>query len=278
MKKNVYEIITERIINQLEKGVVPWRKPWNNNGIAVNWKTQKAYRGINAFIMEPGEYATMKQILKAGGRIKREEMKNFHIVVYWLWIDNEEEETDEKKKFAVPLYYKVWEINQCTGIESKRKDETYQHNPIKKAEDIFNGYINSPDYTFNSGRAVYYPVIDKINCPPLKDFKVPEEYYSTLFHEMVHSTGHKSRLARPGVTSQNVAFGDPVYSKEELIAEMGAAMLCGVAGIFNHTIENSASYIASWMKAIKKDHKLVLQASAQAQKAADYILGVKNQD
>ena len=90
---------------------------------------------------------------------------------------------------------------------------------------------------------------------------------------MVHSTGHQNRLARPGITTQGVAFGDEVYSKEELVAEMGAAMLCGMAGIDNSTIENSASYIDSWLRALKKDSRLVLQAAAQAQKAADYILG-----
>jgi antirestriction protein ArdC len=120
---------------------------------------------------------------------------------------------------------------------------------------------------------VYYPTFDRINCPPLKDFQIAEEYYSTLFHEMIHSTGHKSRLARSGITTQSVAFGDDVYSKEELIAEMGAAMLCGVAGIDNSTIENSASYIDSWLRVLKKDSRLVLQAAAQAQKASDYILG-----
>lgn len=273
MAKNVYDIITDKIIEKLEDGVVPWRRPWTNSN-AVNWKTQKPYRGINAFLVEPGEYASKKQILEAGGRIKKEEMKRSHIIVYWLWKEKEDEETGEKKTFAKPFYYRVWEINkQCTGLKSKRSVQTFEHDPIQKAEDIFKGYLHCPDYTFHSGRAVYYPAWDKVNCPPLKDFKVPEEYYCTLFHEMVHSTGHKSRLARPGVTAYGVAFGDEVYSKEELVAEMGAAMLCGVAGIDNSTIENSASYIDSWLRALKNDSRLVLQAAAQAQKAADFILG-----
>ncbi|MCM3191275.1 zincin-like metallopeptidase domain-containing protein [Bacillus subtilis] len=277
MGKSVYEIITNKIIEKLEAGVVPWRKPFNNNGVPVNWKTQKAYRGINALTLEPGEYASKKQILEAGGRIKKEELKNSHIVVYWLWKVIEDEETEEKKKFAKPLYYRVWEINkQCTGLKSRRKEETtYNHDPIAKAEEIFKGYVNCPEYTFQSGRAVYFKTIDKINCPPLKDFEIPEEFYSTLFHEMVHSTGHKSRLDRPGISTKGVAFGDPIYSKEELVAEMGAAMLCGIAGIANVTIDNSASYIHSWMSQLKKDNKLVLQAAAQAQKATDYILGEK---
>jgi antirestriction protein ArdC len=260
MTKGVYEIITEKIIEKL--AVAPW-----TNSNAVNWKTQKPYRGINVFLVEPGEYASKKQILEAGGRIKKEELKNSHIIVYWLWKEREDEETGEKRTFAKPFYYRVWEINrQCTGLESKRRIETYDHNPIEKAEGIFKGYINAPDYTFNSGKAVYYPTWDKINCPPIKDFKVPEEYYSTLFHEMVHSTGHQNRLARPGIKTQGVAFGDEVYSKEELV-------VCGKAGIDNSTIENSASYIDSWLRALKKESRLVLLAAAQAQKAADYILG-----
>lgn len=277
MSKSVYEIITNKIIEQLEKGVVPWRKPWNGHN-AVNWKTKKPYRGINNFLVEPGEYASKKQILEAGGRIKKEEMKNSHIIVYWLWKEFEDEDKKEKKTFAKPFYYRVWEINkQCTGLQSKRNIETYDHNPIEKAEEIFKGYINCPDYTFNSGRAVYYPTLDKINCPPIKDFKIVEEYYCTLFHEMIHSTGHQTRLNRQGITTSSVAFGDEVYSKEELIAEMGAAMLCGCAGIDNTTIENSASYIDSWLRALKKDNRLILQASAQAQKACDYILGQENE-
>lgn len=269
MGKSVYEIITEKIIAQLEKGVVPWHQPWANSCAAVNWKTQKPYRGINNFLVPPGEYASKKQILEAGGRIKKEEFKNSHIIVFWLWKEFEDEETEEKKKFAKPIYYRVWDINkQCTGLKSKRKHETYNHDPIEKAEEIINNYTNCPIYAFKPGRAVYFPKLDKINCPPIKDFKVPEEYYSTLFHEMIHSTGHKDRLARTFG-----AFGDEKYSKEELVAEMGAAMLCGIAGIENNTIENSASYIKSWLSALKDDTRLIFHASAQAQKAVDYILG-----
>jgi antirestriction protein ArdC len=176
LTKSVYEIITNKIIEKLEQGVVPWRKPWTNAN-AVNWKTQKPYRGINNFLVEPGEYASKKQILEAGGRIKKEEMKHSHIIVYWFWKEKEDEETKEKKTFAKPFYYRVWEINkQCTGLKSKRSHETFDHDPIEKAEEIFKGYIHSPDYTFQSGKAVYYPTWDRIHCPPLKDFKVPVEF------------------------------------------------------------------------------------------------------
>ncbi|KZE66868.1 antirestriction protein [Fictibacillus phosphorivorans] len=271
MKKSVYEIVTEKVMEELQKGVVPWRKPWINGG-AVNWKTQKAYRGINVFLLESGEYATYKQIQEAGGKVRKGEKS--HIVVFWKWLEKEDEESGKVEKIPVLRYYRVFEINsQVEGLESKRTETSFDHDPIKKAEEIYKGFINAPDYTFYSGKAVYYPTLDKINCPPLKDFPKVEEYYSTLFHEMVHSTGHKNRLARSGVTTQDVAFGDEIYSKEELVAEMGAAMLCGVAGIDNNTISNSASYIHSWLRSLKEDSRLVVQAAAQAQKAADYILG-----
>ncbi|MDQ6601010.1 ArdC family protein [Bacillus salipaludis] len=273
MKKSIYEIVTEKVIEQLEKGVVPWRKPWINGG-AVNWKTQRPYRGINTFLLESGEYATFKQIQDAGGKVKKGEKS--HIVVFWKWIEKENEESREIEKIPYLRSYRVFEINnQVEGLESKKKDTTFDHDPIEKAEEIFKGFIDSPEYTFYSGRAVYYPTVDKINCPPLKDFQKAEEFYSTLFHEMIHSTGHRRRLARLGVTTQNVAFGDEVYSKEELVAEMGAAMLCGIAGIDNNTLENSASYIQSWLRSLKEDSRLVVQAAAQAQKAADYILGIE---
>ncbi|MEK5394044.1 zincin-like metallopeptidase domain-containing protein [Margalitia sp. FSL K6-0131] len=273
---NVYELVTEKIIEKLEEGVIPWRKPWTNAN-AVNWKTQKPYRGINTMLLEPGEYATFKQIKEAGGKVKKG--AKGHIVVFWKWIEKENEESNKIEKIPFLRYYKVFEINsQVEGLESKRSTETYEHNPIEKAEAIFKGYINCPDYTFNPGQAVYYPTLDVINCPPLKDFKVAEEFYCTLFHEMVHSTGHKSRLERKGITNQAVAFGDEVYSKEELIAEMGASFLCNVAGIDTITIENSAAYIQSWLRALKDDKTMVVKAASQAQKATDYILGISFQE
>ncbi|PLR65572.1 ArdC-like ssDNA-binding domain-containing protein, partial [Bacillus sp. UMB0893] len=190
MKKSVYEIVTEKVMEELEKGVVPWRKPWINGG-AVNWKTQKAYRGINVFLLESGEYATYKQIQEAGGKVRKGEKS--HIVVFWKWLEKEDDESGKVEKIPYLRYYRVFEVNsQVEGLESKRKEMSFDHDPMEKAEEIYKGYINAPDYTFYSGKAVYYPMLDKINCPPLKDFPKVEEYYSTLFHEMVHSTGHKN--------------------------------------------------------------------------------------
>lgn len=266
---SVYEIVTEKIIEKLEKGVIPWRKPWVN-GMAVNWKTQRAYRGINTMLLEPGEYATFKQIKEAGGKIKKGAKSE--IVVFWKWIEKEDED-GEIEKIPFLRYYRVFEINsQVEGLESKRSDEVFEHDPIEEGERIIEGFMDKPTISWVSGSAYYQPFPDHVNVPPMKDFEKVEEYYSTIFHELVHSTGHKSRLNRKEVTGTH-AFGSEDYSREELVAEMGAAMLCGVTGIDNSTIDNSASYIQSWLRALKEDKKMVVTAGQRAQKAVDYILG-----
>lgn len=269
MSEKIYKLVTDHIIKQLEQGVIPWQRPWNN-GVAANWVTQKPYRGINTLLLEPGEFATFKQISEAGGKIRKGEKGK--IVVFWKWLEKESEETGEKEQIPLLRYYKVFDIDkQVDGLESKRKSETFEHDPVESAQLLVDRYTNSPDIRHQSGHAAYYPVLDYVSVPPLKDFRKAEEYYSVLFHELVHSTGHKDRLARKGVTQAAVSFGDEVYSKEELVAEIGSAMLCGVAGIERSTIENSASYIQSWLRALKENSKFIVSVAAQAQKAADYI-------
>lgn len=270
---SVYEIVTNKITEKLEKGVIPWHQPWSSRGCAVSWKTQKPYRGVNAFLLESGEYATMKQINESGGRVKKGQHPQ--IVVFWKWLDKEDEETGEEKKIPMLRYYSVFDINtQVEGLSSKRSIETFEHDPIEEAEKIVDGYANKPIIRFASGRAYYNKRLDFISVPRITDYKVAEEYYSTLFHEMTHSTGHQSRLNREGIT-EKAAFGDETYSKEELVAEMGAAMLCGTAGIDNTTLDNSASYIHGWLRALKNDSRLIVTAASQAQKAADHILGIE---
>lgn len=273
MSKKVYELITNQIIEKLEAGTIPWKRPFKN-GIAVNWKTQKEYRGINTMLLDGGEYATFKQISEAGGKVKKGEKSQ--IVVFWKLskFKEKDEETGEEEEKKVPLlrYYRVFKVGEQTeGIEPKRKDVEFNHNPIEEGEKIIKDYINKPSLTFKSGGAYYKPSSDVVNVPPLKDFISPEEYYSTFFHELVHSTGHRERLNRPGIATLN-PFGSEKYSKEELVAEIGASMLCGVAGIENEVIDNSASYIQSWLNALKNDKTLIVHASQQAQKASDYIL------
>lgn len=271
----IYRMITERILEQLKAGVIPWRRPWLANG-TVNWETQKPYRGVNLFLLEPGEYATLNQVKKAGGRVKSSEIKNYERIIFWKMETNIDEESGEEKKLPLLRFYKVYNVAlQCTGIEPKRKHASVQfdHKPIEEAEAVVRGFVGGPMTYHIPGRAFYRPGDDIISLPPLEDFFTAEAYYSTRFHEMVHSTGHISRLNRPGI--QNIsAFGDESYSKEELVAEIGSAMLCGVCGIDNSTLAQSASYIHSWMSRLEADPRLIIQAAAQAQKAADHIRGI----
>lgn len=271
MSQKIYEMVTQRIVKLLESGVVPWRRPWRS-GAAVSWKTQKPYRGINAMMLDAGEYATFKQISEAGGTVRKG--AKGEIVVFWKWLDKKNEESGEEEKVPLLRYYKVFNvITQCEGLSSKRQAQPIDHDPIDAAEQLVSGYADRPPIRFNPGRAFYRPGDDVISVPSLSDYLKAEEYYSTLFHELVHSTGHARRLKRP--LDQIAAFGDEVYSREELIAEMGAAMLCGVARIDNQTVENSASYINGWLQRIKEDDKrLLVQAAGKAQRAADYIQGV----
>lgn len=266
----VYELITQKIIEQLEKGVIPWRKPWVNNG-SVNWVTQKPYRGINSMLLEAGEYATFKQITDAGGKVKKGAKSE--MVVFWKMNEYENEE-GETNKIPMLRYYNVFNVaTQVEGMDSKRNEESFDHDLIESGENVLKQYMDAPELRFAPGRAFYAPGLDYVSVPTMKDYPNPNEYYSVLFHEMVHSTGHKSRLNRTGIIAM-AGFGSETYSKEELVAEMGAAMLCGIAKIDNHTIENSASYIASWLRKLKDDKKMVVQAAGQAQKAADYIQGI----
>lgn len=273
---NVFEIVTDRIVKQLEAGTVPWRRGWttsgNPNGMAVNWKTGKEYNGINRFLLVGGEYATFKQIQEAGGKVKKGAQSE--IVVFWTWYEKDNSE-GKKEKFPVLKYYNVFEINtQVEGLSSKFEQAKVEKiiDPIQKCEEVVAGYFNKPDIIHTGNEAFYSPFFDQVTMPNMNKFHSSEEYYGTLFHELAHSTGHRSRLNRLD-TNANQKFGSPTYAKEELVAEMSAAFLCSICQIENVTIENSAAYIASWLKALKNDNRLVVIAASQAEKATKHILG-----
>ncbi|MEH7114534.1 zincin-like metallopeptidase domain-containing protein [Neobacillus niacini] len=273
-KFDIYETVTNRIIEKLEQGVVPWVKGWKNGG-AVSWKTQKSYRGINTMLLDEGEWATFKQISEAGGKVKKGEKSS--MCVFWKLLEKEDD-NGEKENIPLLRFYNVFEINrQVEGLQSKRETETFEHDPIEKCEEVVKGYMDSPDITYERKGAWYKPGLDIVNVPPMNDFTKVEEFYGTLYHELIHSTGHKSRLNREGVTG-TIKFGSQTYSKEELIAEIGSSFLCNYSGIDNVTIDNSASYIQSWLRVLKEDKTFVVSAAQRAQKAADMVLGVKWSD
>lgn len=274
----VYDYVTERIIKELEKGNIPWQKPWNGSP-AINYMTRQPYKGINTLLLsKSGEYLTFNQIKQLGGRIKKG-AKAEMVVFYKTYTKTKKtinEETGEEitKTTIIPVlrYYSVFHIDDTEGIPSKLK--IFKHNPITEAEEVITGYKNKPKIINNDNtRAYYSPVLDVINVPDKKHFKNIEEYYNTLFHECIHSTGHHSRLNRFKKNKQAAAFGSEKYSKEELVAEIGAAMLCNHCGILPKTLENTGAYIKSWIKVLKNDKRFIVQASSKAQKAVDYILG-----
>lgn len=270
----VYDYVTEKIISQLESGVIPWHKPWVGT-TAINYVTRKPYRGINSLMLEPGEYLSFKQIKERGGSIKKG--AKAHMVVFYKiykkMIEGAESEGEgELKKFFLLRYYNVYQLKDVEGIESKL--QTFEHNPIEEAEKIVLEYVGGPKIVnLDLDSAYYSPSRDIINMPLKEQFKDSEKYYSTLFHEMIHSTGHIKRLGRFAGNAARAAFGGETYSKEELTAEMGAAMLCNISGIDN-TFEQNAAYIKSWLKVLKNDNKFVVQAAGLAQKACDHILGI----
>lgn len=273
---DVYEIVTQKILDQLAKGVIPWRKPWTgSNGAPMNWVSKKEYRGINRFLLEPGEYVTFKQAKATGGTVKKGEKGS--AVIFWKLIENRE--NDAIKKFPLLRYYTVFEIAQCDGIERRRavNKPGPEFNPIESGESILHGFKDKPRIIHSGSSAYYTPNMDEIHIPEQNQFENPSAYYSTLFHECIHSTGHKSRLQREDILEKN-GFGTDEYAFEELVAEFGSAMLCSVAEIDQDIIPNAAAYIAAWSKKIKQEKRWLIQAASQAQKAADWVLGLNEKN
>lgn len=290
--KDVYAKVTDAIVAALDKGVAPWRKPWSGNG-PKNLISKKDYRGINVFLLVSQPYAspwwlTFNQARSLGGCVRRGEKGT--TIVFWQIGKRTEKDangTETIKKSFLLRYYTVFNVEQCDGIDPKKVPatevrETTEADRIHAAESIAQDYVEEfggPNVTVvpGSNRACYAPTLDTVNVPDLRQFHGNEEYYSTLFHELTHSTGHGNRLDR----KFGDRFGDHAYSEEELVAEFGAAFLCGHAGITKREVlENSAAYLKSWASKLKENTKWVVHAASQAQKAADHILGLdrKNEE
>lgn len=281
MNAKIAEMITNKIIEKLEHGVIAWKRPWTITGLPMNYKTKKHYRGINIFLLALKDYAcpfwlTFRQVNELKGKVKKGSKGT--TIIFWQLKEIQETValpnglTEERtKKLPCLRYYTVFNLEQTEGIDYK-KDMPAENkfNPIEQAEQIINNYEGGPEIKTNGGRTYYSVTCDYIGMPRKESFENPQYYYSTLFHEMTHSTGAEKRLNRKTVTDATY-FGSENYSKEELIAELGASFLCSMTGIDNITIDNSASYIKSWLEQLKNDKTLIISAAAQAQKAVDYI-------
>jgi len=275
MKKfDVYEMVTKLITERLEAGVIPWRMPWKcGGGMPQNLVSKKNYRGFNFFYLlsfgfERPYFLSFKQAQELGGHVKKG-AKSIE-VIFWKMRDHIDSNGNPDK---IPMlrYYRVFHIDDVEGIDIAKIPQTQSHDhdftPVQACENLIENWNDKPAIVTGKSQACYIPSQDIVQMPDSRTFFNDSEFYSVLFHECTHATGHAKRLKRD-LTGH---FGGNSYSQEELIAEMGAAYLCGLCGIQNTTIDNSAAYIKGWLSKLKSDNKFFVMAASKAQHAVDYI-------
>lgn len=282
-KYDAYQVITDKVVEMLESGVAPWRQSWDADaGAPRSMSTRKLYRGINPFVLQMATmvngygspwWGTYRQIEALGGQVRKGEQHTK--VVYWKFIPVIDEATGRTKTIPFLRTFNVFNADQADGeLKLPELSQAHDHDPIAECDEAVAAYLaTGPKLVIGGNQPCYIPSLDTVHQPELSAFDTVEEYYAALFHELTHSTGHKSRLNRPGLMEGH-SFGDEVYSKEELVAELGSAFLSAMTGIAVEPMSNSVNYLASWIKVLKGDKKLLVQAAAQAQKAADLLLGV----
>ncbi len=272
---DIYQMITDRMITEMEHGEIPWRKPWMAKGAAISHTTGKPYSLLNQMLLDkPGEWLTFKQVQQEGGYIRKGEKSR--PVVFWKWLEKEDEKTGEKTQVPYLRYYNVFHIDQCEGISVKHSTLTNPAKADETAEAIINEYAACEGVTIEhrEGDAAYYnPAADLIVLPTLKQFTETAEYYGAAYHECIHSTGHAKRLARLDTTAN---FGSEEYSKEELIAEIGSAALVHYAGLETpQSFRNASAYCQNWLQVLKNDKRFIVSAASKADKAVTFILNRK---
>lgn len=282
MSKAVYEMVTERIIEQLEKGVIPWDKPWSGlQSGAFNRISKRSYSLLNQLLLQnEGEYATFKQWESLGGKIKKG--SKAEIVVFWKMQPIEETKEDgtiEIRQIPYLRYFNVFHISQVDGVEPLEKAVLHEIEPIEKAESVLRDYWTREQIQVEhtkGNKAFYSPMLDMIQLPLFEQFKSANEYYSTAFHESVHSTMKENRCNRAeDRKGKNVSFGSSEYSKEELVAELGSASILNMIGIeTDKSFRNSTAYIQNWLQVLRNDVKFIVSASSKAEKAVNYILNI----
>lgn len=286
--RDIYQEVTDRIVELLDQGTVPWRQPIkrtaHGDGFPKSISTKRRYRGINVFLLAATAWAkgydssywyTFRQAQQQGGQVRKGERST--LVVFWKQYVTNDRETGEEINVPVLRHYNVFNADQVEGVVPPDglppQDASPPFEPLGEAERIVAGYVRPPRIEHRGNRACYIPPEDRVEIAPPERFESRESYYVTLFHELAHSTGHASRLHRD-IGVKLSPFGSPDYSKEELVAELSAAFLAATAGVSPPTIEQSAAYIDGWRKKLVGDKKLIVQAAGQAQRAADHILGV----
>lgn len=283
-----YSAIADNIIKLLEDGTIPWHKPWTVDVPFHNPDTGKVYSGINTLILAVHNMANgltdprfvgYKGAQKLGGQVPKgaKSVTIFAPIKVKGTRTNEEGEEEEYSFLKSMSTASVWNVESVGVNLPPIEAPTLKPNQaIEQAEQIVANMTNKPPIQHGGDRAFYTPALDAIKLPSIEQHDGSEEYYATLFHELVHSTGHKSRLNRhaEGIGDLHSGrFGSKGYAAEELVAEFGSAFLRADAGIIQGSIENSAAYIASWLKVIKDKPDIVQVAATAAVKAADYITG-----
>ena len=277
---DVYQMITDRIIEALERGTLPWKKPWINRGGAVKHRDGKPYSLLNQILLgKEGEYVSFKEARMFGEGVRKG--SKGHLVVFYKMLECQDTDVppgSEPQTKIVPLlrYHYVFHIDDCVGIDPKWQTKQFDTHEIESPQTLFDEY---KDRCFvgtlheSNNHAFYRPSAHAINLPSIEQFRSAEEYYSTAFHEAVHSTGHKTLLNRFAEEGGCAEFGSESYSKEELIAEIGSCAIMNRLGIeTSDSFNNSAAYINGWLKALHDDRRMVVTAAARAQKAVKLIM------
>jgi len=301
-KKDVYQIITDKVIEGVKNKGLSWFKTWNGqDSVPMSYTTKKPYRGINylmlAYEMDSkgytnNEFITINQAKKFGGQIikgSKSSMVVFYNVSFrdtdGKYYKNERalikagksKNDDDIQMYFTPRYYNVFNVECFEGLpisDIQKKREALEgtiFQSIPEADDVWNGYKNNPTLSHGGDRAYYRPSTDSIKMPKRQTFNTPNDYYGVLWHEMIHSTGHESRIGRKEVMETNM-FGSNDYSKEELVAELGSMFLQGITGVECDT-DNSQAYINGWLERLENNPKWIISASSQSQRAVEHILG-----
>ena len=282
-RQDVYSKVTNQIIAAIEQGSVgTWRMPWHTSGryafSPVNVTSRKPYRGINILCLwsaaqakgyESGEWGTYKQFQDRGAQVRRGEKAT--TVCFWKFANStESQDGDDTPAAGSRLLfvrgYAVFNAAQVSGFEPKVETERPMLERIEQAEAFFRSV--GADVSYGGNRAYYAPATDHIQMPPFDAFRDSVSAYSTLAHEHAHWTSHSSRCDR----QLGKRFGDMAYAAEELIAELGAAFTCAHLGLSTEPREDHASYISSWLKALKADSKAIFTAASKAQQATDWMI------
>lgn len=281
MTFDIYQVVTDKIINQLESGAMPWLKPWKDKThkqgtIAIypyNGATGRNYNGLNLLLLGCNSYASnawysYKQVTELGGNVRKGEKST--MVTFWSITEKQDTVTGKMEKRFFLKYYNVFNFEQCDNLPVPKQveGEPMQYTTIDNI--VRQVGVN---LMHGGNRAFYSPARDSITMPIHAAFTDASAYDATLLHELTHATGHETRCNR----DFRGRFGDSAYAFEELVAELGSAFLSARLGV-TPMLQHNAAYIASWLQVLKNDKKAIITASSQATKASEFVLAIVSGD